>query len=175
VSSDPQQEAAITAVMQMLASGETVNKATTRKVVGAAKNDVIGAIIKAAKSRRKGGVDVPAVHNASPSDDDRKCATRGAQMGRLLAEARADERARADRQIAFERGRVTDAEKVNDEQRGTIKQLRKQFCRLKKDVRDAKTLARQAERQMKATKAITAATSQLNQAMARAGSTLSAS
>lgn len=175
MSSDPQHEAAITAVMQMLASGATVNKTTIRTVVGAANNDVLGAIIKEAKSRRKGGVDVPAVSTASPSDDDRKCAALGAQMGRLLSEARADERARAERQIAFERGRVTDAEKVNEDQRGTIKLLLKQVSQLKKEARDAKTRLRHAQAQKKAANVMTEATTCLRQAMAAAASTLTGS
>ena len=172
---DPEQETAITAVMQMVASGATVNKTTARTVVGASNNTELGKIIREAKLRYKGRVAATATSSVPPSDDDRKCTAIGIQVGRLLAEARADERTRAERQITFERGRVTDAEKVNDEQLGTIKLLRKQVCQLKKDVRDAKTRLREAEVQTTAANAMSEATTFFRQAMAAAGSPVTAS
>ena len=106
MSFDPPQEAAVAAVMQMLTEGHVVSKDTVRPVAGAFKNDTLGAIIKEAKRRRKDGVSLPSPAGAAvvaASDDDRAAAALFAMVTRLLSEARADERRRAERQLAFER------------------------------------------------------------------------
>jgi len=178
MSFDPPQEAAVAAVMQMLTEGQVVSKDTVRPVAGALKNDLLGAIIKEAKRRRKDGVSLPSPAGAAvvaTSDDDRAAATLSAMVTRLLNEARADERRRAERQIAFEREQTMAALAKNGELREKVQVLEASVRRLGKDLRDTRKLVRDTARQMDTTRVLIATTQRLEHMVAAASAPVPAS
>ena len=171
MSFDPPQEAAVATVMQMLTEGQVVSKDTVRPVAGAFKNDTLGAIIKEAKRRRKDGVSLPSPAGAAvvaTSDDDRAAATLSAMVTRLLSEARADERRRAERQIAFERDQTTATLATNGELCEKVNALESRLRRLGKDLKDTKKQLRDSERRMDATRILIATTQRLECVVAAA-------
>jgi len=173
MSFDPPHEAAVAAVMQMLAEGQVVSKDTVRPVAGPFKNDVLGAIIKEAKRRRKDGVSLPSpvcAAIAATSDDDRVAAAVGAAIIRHLSDARADERRRAERQIGFEREQTLAALATNGEWCAKVDALESSLRRLGKALKDTKKQLRDSERRMDATRILIATTQRLECVVAAASS-----